>query len=226
MATEALAPEEAREAVLETVRRMCRSPDGAREGEVVEAVLATLEAEEGTVREAIVDLVDEGLLYREGADALMVDGVLGGDDVRTAVLGVLVELSSEGRGGSRDEVVRRLRRLGLPEDEVQEAIDELEESGRLEEARAGQLRPALGEDQIEEVHHQVLSALHLMDQEGQGAAVLGGKEGLALIVFQEDALGAFGFAEEFFFAQGFDDFRQVVVIGRLAADVVSREKHT
>jgi hypothetical protein len=98
----------------------------------------------------------------------MVDGVVGDPDVELAVLGVLGELSTGGRGGSREEVLRELVERGFARDTLENAIDELEESGRLNETHRGQLRAALEIKDIKEVHHMVMAAVELMDPDGKG----------------------------------------------------------
>ncbi|NIP37097.1 MAG: hypothetical protein GWN18_19130, partial [Thermoplasmata archaeon] len=73
--------------------------------------------------------------------------------------GVLGQLSTEGRGAARDDVARELTERGFARDEVDEAINDLVERGRLDEGHGGQLRAALDVADIREVHHQVYAAL-------------------------------------------------------------------
>ncbi len=168
---EALEPEDAREAVMALVRRDCTSIKGVKESEVIDQVVEAKSLEEVVVREALDDLLDEGLVYRNRPGHLMVDGIVEEEDVEAAVLALLGELSTEGRGGSRKDILRRLTSRGFSRDAVEEAIDDLEESGRLEEAHRGQLRPALAQREIMEVHHHVVSVLYEMDPEGRGVLV-------------------------------------------------------
>jgi hypothetical protein len=167
-AMESLLPEDARESVLREVRLACTSAKGVPEGDITHRVSEGTGLEVDLVEEAIGDLLDEGLLYRNQSGNLMVNGVVGTDDIETAVLGTIAELAAGGRGASRRELVGVLVGRGLSRDEVEEAIDELEEDGRLEEGHPGQLRVALGVSDIEEVHHQVVAAVEEMDPDGKG----------------------------------------------------------
>ncbi|UCC92988.1 MAG: hypothetical protein JSW25_10080 [Thermoplasmata archaeon] len=165
---EAMGPEDARMAVMATVRRLCTGPDGALEGQVVDEVVNATGLERVLVHEALEELIDEGTVYHGAPGRLMVDGFVQEEDLETAVLDVLGGLSTEGRGGSREDVVQTLTGRGLARDEVEEAIDQLVESGRLDEGHGGQLRAALDMEAIEEVHHQVFAALEEMDTDGIG----------------------------------------------------------
>ena len=167
-AREALGPEDAREAMMATIRDRCRSIDGVPEAEVILEVVDTSGLEEDLVRGALEDLIDGGMVYRVRPGRLMVDGVVDDPDVELAVLGVLGELSTGGRGGSREEVLRELVERGFARDTLENAIDELEESGRLNETHRGQLRAALEIKDIKEVHHMVMAAVELMDPDGKG----------------------------------------------------------
>lgn len=167
-AREALGPEDAREAMMTAIRERCRSIDGVPEAEVILEVVDTSDLEEDLVRGALEDLIDEGMVYRVRPGRLMVDGIVGDSDVELAVLNVLGELSTGGRGGSRDEVVRELEERGFARDTLEEVIDELEEGGRLNEAHHGQLRAALEVKDIKEVHHMVMAAVEEMDPGGKG----------------------------------------------------------
>ncbi len=167
-ARESLGLEEAREAVMMTLRRRCTSIEGTSEEDLVSDLVDGSDLEEDLVREAVEDLLDDGMTYRVRPGQLMVDGIVGESDIEMAVLAVLGDLSTGGRGGSRDEVVRELVARGFARDELEEAIDELEESGRLDEGHKGQLRAALDVKDIEEVHHQVAAAVEEMDPDGKG----------------------------------------------------------
>jgi hypothetical protein len=83
-------------------------------------------------------------------------------------MGVLGDLSTGGRGGSREELITELAARGFARDELEQAIDGLEERGRLDEGHRGQIRSALGVKEIEEVHHQVMAAVDEMGVEGIG----------------------------------------------------------
>ncbi len=165
---ETMGPEDARHAVLEMVRRMCTTIEGAPEANVVEKVVSSTGLEQVLVREALEELVDEGLVYRSGPGRIMVDDILDETDIETAVLGALGQLATGGRGASKDDVVEALVERGFTRDQVIEALDELEESGRLDEAHRGQLRSALDVADIREVHHLVYAALEEMDTDGTG----------------------------------------------------------
>ncbi len=167
-AVEALEPEDAREAVLRTMRMECTSPEGIPQLTVVRRVQEETGLERELVLEAITDLVDEGGLFHHRTGNLMVDGVVEETDLETAVLGAISELSSAGRGASREDVVRSLAGRGLDRGEVVETIDGLKEAGRLEEGHPGQLRVALDIETIEEVHHEVVATVEEMDPEGGG----------------------------------------------------------
>jgi hypothetical protein len=165
---EAMGPEDARQAVLQVVRRMCTTIEGAPEAQVIKETVASTGVEEALVSEALEELVDEGSAYRGRPGRIMVDGIVDEPDVETAVLGMLGQLSTGGRGAAREDVVGTLVERGFIRDEVLEAIDELEESGRLDEAHQGQLRSALDMADIREVHHLVYAALEEMDTDGTG----------------------------------------------------------
>jgi len=167
-AREALGLEDAREAMLTAIRERCRSIDGVPEAEVFLEVVDTSSLEEDLVRGALEDLIDEGKVYRVRPGRLMVDGVMSDPDVELAVLGVLGELSTGGRGGSREEVVRELVQRGFARDTLESVIDDLEESGRLNEAHRGQLRAALEVKAIQEIHHMVIASVEEMDPDGKG----------------------------------------------------------
>lgn len=156
---EGLGGEHAREAVLEVARAMCRALDGAREADVVAAAARELDAEEDVVKEALDELVDEGLLYRPRRGRLMMDGVVGEADVEEAVLAAVAELSTGGRGARMTDVIEIAASGGLGRGAVKEALVDLEDSGRIEEDRHGQLRVAIGTEQIAQVHGQILAAL-------------------------------------------------------------------
>jgi hypothetical protein len=165
---ESMGPEDAREAVMTVVRMLCTTVDGAPEDEVVSQVVAVTDLEEVLVREALEELVDEGVVYHGRPGHIMVDGIVEESDLETAALAVLGQLSTEGRGGAREDVVVTLTDRGFARDEVEEVIDQLVEAGRLDQGHRGQLRAALDEDAIEEVHHLVFAALEEMDAEGDG----------------------------------------------------------
>jgi len=165
---EALGPEDARSAVMAVVRRRCTTVEGAPEAEILDQVVAATGLERELVEEALEEMVDEGLVYRGGPGRLMMDGVVEESDLETAALSVLAELSTGGRGGARRDVVAALVDRGFSRDEVDEAIDDLVEGGRLDEDHRGQLRPALDAESISEVHHMVVAALEGMDPDGSG----------------------------------------------------------
>ena len=165
---ESMGPGDAREAVMTVISSRCTTIDGVPLIQVVEEVVSATGLEEELVRETMEELVDEGVVFRGRPGHIMVDGIVEEVDVETAVLGVLGQLSTEGRGGAREDVVTTLTDRGFARDEVEEAIDELVEAGRLDEGRPGQLRAALDVDDIEEVHHQVFAALEEMDINGIG----------------------------------------------------------
>lgn len=165
---EAMGPEDARQAVFQVAHRMCTTIEGAPEDTVVHRVVSSTGLEETLVREVLEELVDEGVLYRGGPGHIMMDGIVEEADLETAVLGVMGQLATGGRGAARKDVVDALTGRGFPRDEVEEAIDELEEAGRLDEAHGGQLRSALDISDIREVHHQVYAALEEMDDSGEG----------------------------------------------------------
>jgi SOS response regulatory protein OraA/RecX len=167
-AREVLAPEDAKEAIVRTLETRCTSLEGVPEAEVLSHVLAETGLEEVVVTEALEDLIDEGRAYRTRPGQLMMDGVVDEQDVEMAVLAVLGELSSGGRGGSRQQIVDVLAGRGFAEDDIEEAIDDLEESGRIDEGHPGQVRHALDIEEIEEVHHQVLAAIDDLDPDGKG----------------------------------------------------------
>lgn len=167
-ATEVLAPEDAKEAIIRTLQARCSSLEGVPEDDVLSQVLSDTGLEEEVVTEALRDLIDEGRAYRTRPGQLMIDGVVDEHDVELAVLAVLGELSIGGRGGSRQQIVRILTERGFAEDDIEEAIDDLEESGRIDEGHPGQVRHALDIESIEEVHHQVLAAVEDLDPEGTG----------------------------------------------------------
>lgn len=168
---DALHQEDARVRVVEAARRMASGPEGGPEAELVRHVADVSGLDMELVQEALEDLLDEGVLVRGRPGRLMMDTGMDEADLETAVLGELSELGSAGRGASRREVVRRLTSRGLARDEVEEAINELEESGRLEEDHPGQLRPALDVGAIDELHHQVAAAVEEMDAKGTGVMV-------------------------------------------------------
>jgi hypothetical protein len=165
---DALGLEDAREAVMAVVRHRCTTMDGVPEAEIVKEVVSATDLEDALVREALEDLVDEGRIYHGRPGRIMVDGIVDEPDVELAVLAVLGDLSTEGRGGSREDVVTTLVDRGFARDEVEQAVDQLIEVGRLDEGHPGQLRAALDVDQIDEVHHQVMAALEEMDPDGVG----------------------------------------------------------
>jgi DNA-binding IclR family transcriptional regulator len=167
-AREALLPEDAREAVLGILRVTDKSAVGTHVEDVIARVVEETEHEVDLVREAIEDLLDEGRIFWIETGVLAIEGTLTEDDVGTAVLSVLSELSSGGRGGARDQVIRQLLDQGISKGDIKEAIDTLEESGMLEEAHSGQLRLALDVDAIEEVHHQVIATIEELDPESGG----------------------------------------------------------
>lgn len=165
---EALGPEDARSAVMAVVRRRCTTVEGAPEVKVLDQVVAATRLERELVREALEEMVDEGLVYRGRPGRIMLDGVVEEEDLETAALSVLAELSTGGRGGARRDVVAALVDRGFSRDEVDEAVDDLVEEGRLDEDHHGQLRPALDTEGISEVHHMVMAALEEMDPEDTG----------------------------------------------------------
>jgi len=158
-----LEPERARESVLELARGMCSAPGGAEESAIVARVAADLDTDEEVVAEAVDDLVDDGLLFRPREGHLMVDGVVEEADLEEAVLGVVVELSTGGRGASRSAIVDTLVARGLPREEVEEAFTEVEESGRIEDDGHGQVRSTMAGGVATEAHVQVLSAVRAGD---------------------------------------------------------------
>jgi len=135
-----LEPERAREAVMEAARSLCRGLDGAPEEEVLQAAASDLDGEEEAVQEALEDLLDDGLLFRPGPGRLMVDGIVQEVDVEEAVLAAVTELSTGGRGSARAAIIARAASGGIPRREVEEAYNELEESGRIEEDPRGPRR--------------------------------------------------------------------------------------
>jgi hypothetical protein len=165
---ETLAPEDAREAVMRALRQGCKTLEGVTEDDIVHDVVRTRELEEELVREALEDLVDEGKVYRNKPGRLMIDGIMDTEDIKTTVLAELGELSTAGRGGSRNDLVKHLTDRGFDREEVEEAIDALEEDGRLEEGHPGQLRPSLGKAEIEEVGDQIVAALEVLDPNDEG----------------------------------------------------------
>jgi SOS response regulatory protein OraA/RecX len=165
---ESMGLEDAREAVMAVVRRLCTTIDGASEVQIVDEVTSATSIEQVLVREVLEELVDEGILYHGRRGQVMLDGIIEESDLETAALGVLGQLSTEGRGGARDDVVQTLTGRGFARDEVEEVLDELVEAGRLDEDHRGQIRPALDPEAIEEIHHQVFAALEEMDTEGSG----------------------------------------------------------
>lgn len=167
-ARESLEPEGAREAVLRTVRHMTRTIEGVEEEAVARRVEEGSGLEHDLVLEAVEDLLDEGQLFRPRHGYLMVDGPVSDEDVETAVLSVLSDLSAGGGGGSREEVVQRLIDRGFARDQVEQAIDGLEETGRLDEGHPGRLRQALGTEEIMEAHRHILAAIEDMDPAGEG----------------------------------------------------------
>jgi hypothetical protein len=162
-----LEPERAREAVMELARGMCSTPGGAEEAAVVARVAADLDADEEAVAGAVEDLVDEGLLFRPSGGRIMVDGVLEEADLEEAVLGTVAELSTGGRGASRKAIVDTLVARGLPREDVEEAVTDVEESGRIEDDGRGQVRSVMGASGAGEAHAQVLSAVRAGD-DGKG----------------------------------------------------------
>jgi hypothetical protein len=165
---ESMGPGDAREAVMAVVRRRCTTIEGVPVRDMVQEVVTISGLERELVEEALEELVDEGVVFHGRRGRVMIDGLVDETDVETAVLGVLGDLSTEGRGGARDDVVITLTSRGFARDEVEEAIDILEEAGRLEEGHPGQVRVAMDVEEIEEVHHQVFAALEEMDTEGTG----------------------------------------------------------
>ncbi len=166
---ETLAPGDARSAVMAAARRYCTTVEGSPEADLLERVVEATGMERQLVEEALEELVDEGLVYRGKPGRIMLDGVVEEEDLETAALSVLAELSTGGRGGARKDVVSALVGRGFSRDEVDEAIDDLVEVGRLDEDHRGQLRPALDTEGISEVHHMVVAALEEMDPDGRGA---------------------------------------------------------
>jgi hypothetical protein len=146
---------------------MCSTPGGAEEAAVVARVAADLDADEEVVAGAVDDLVDEGLLFRPRVGRIMVDGVLEEADLEEAVLGTLAELSTGGRGASRKAIVDTLVARGLPREDVEEAVTDVEESGRIEDDGRGQVRPVMGASGAGEAHAHVLSAVRAGD-DGKG----------------------------------------------------------
>jgi hypothetical protein len=167
-ARESLGLEETKEAVMAVLRRRCTSIEGTSESGLVADMVDGSGLEEDLVREALEELLDEGRAYTVRPGQLMVDGIIGEPDIEMAVLAVLGDLATGGRGGSRTEVIEELVSRGFARDELEEAIDELEEGGRLDEGHKGQLRVALGVGEIEEVHHRLLAAVEEMDPDGKG----------------------------------------------------------
>jgi len=165
---EIMGPEDAREAVMSIVHHLCTTVDGAPETQVVDEVVSASRLEEVLVREALMELVDEGVVFHGKPGRIMLDGIVEEADMETAVLGVLSKLSTEGRGGSRKDVVSTLTDRGFARDEVEQAVDQLVEGGSLDEDHRGQLRKALDVETIKEVHHQVFAALEEMDTQGTG----------------------------------------------------------
>jgi hypothetical protein len=165
---ESMGPEDARQAVSRVAHRMCTTIEGASEDLVVQRVVSSTGLEETLVREALEELMDEGVLYQGRPGHIMVDGIVEEADMETAVLGAMGQLATGGRGAARRDVVNALTGRGFPRDEVEETIDELEEAGRLDEVHGGQLRAALDISDIQEVHHQVYAALEEMDDSGTG----------------------------------------------------------
>ena len=163
-----LEPERAREAVMEAARSLCRGLDGAPEEEVLQAAASDLDGEEEAVQEALDDLLDDGLLFRPGPGRLMVDGIVQEVDVEEAVLAAVTELSTGGRGSARAAIIARAASGGIPRREVEEAYNELEESGRIEEDPHGQVRPGMAAPAIAEVRAQVLASVRDMDDDGRG----------------------------------------------------------
>jgi hypothetical protein len=168
LAIEGLEPEDARERVLIFMREACRGPEGIPEETVVRQVTSDGRLEEELVREAIEELVDDGLLYHLGPGILMVDGVVAEGDLEDTILEVISELTGGGRDASTSEVIRLVTDRGIPRDEVEEALEELEESGRLDEGHPGLLRPALAPEEIGQLHSQVLSCLDELDPHRKG----------------------------------------------------------
>ena len=162
-----LEPERAREAVMELARGMCSTPGGAEEAVIVTRVAADLDADEEVVAGAVEDLVDEGLLFRPRVGRIMVDGVLEEADLEEAVLGTVAELSTGGRGASRKAIVDTLVARGLPREDVEEAVTDVEESGHIEDDGRGQVRPVMGASGAGEAHAHVLSAVRAGD-DGKG----------------------------------------------------------
>jgi hypothetical protein len=158
-----LEPERARESVLELARGMCSTPGGAEEAAIVARVAADLDVDEEVVAEAVEDLVNEGALFRPGEGRLMVDGVVEAADLEEAVLGIVAELSTGGRGTSRRAIVDALVARGLSREDVDEAVTDVEESGRIEDDGHGQVRPVMGGGVAGEAHVQVLSAVRAGD---------------------------------------------------------------
>jgi hypothetical protein len=165
---ESMGPEDARDAVMTVVRQLCTTIDGVPEVRVVTEVVSSTGLEEVLVIEALEELVDEGIVFHGSPGRLMMDGIMDTSDVETAVLAVLGQLSTDGRGGSREDVVITLTDRGFARDEVDEVVDELGEAGRLDEDHKGQLRAALDVNAIEEVHHHVFAALEELDTDGIG----------------------------------------------------------
>ena len=97
----------------------------------------------------------------------MVDGVVEETDLEEAVLGAVAELSTEGRGASRRAIVDTLVARGLPREDVEEAVTDVEESGRIEDDGHGQVRPVMGGGVTSEAHVQVLSTVRAGDS-GRG----------------------------------------------------------
>ena len=169
-----LEPERVRESVLELARGMCSTPGGIEEAAIVARVAADLDADEEVVAGSVEDLVDEGLLFRPREGRLMVDGVVEEADLEEAVLGVVAELSTGGRGASRRAIVDALVARGLTREDVEEAVTDVEESGRIEDDGHGQVRSVMGGGVAGEAHVQVLSAVRAGDTGGgvlRGAVV-------------------------------------------------------
>ena len=168
---ESLEPERVRESVLELARGICSAPGGAEEAAIVARVATDLDTDEEVVTEAVDDLVDDGLLFRPREGRLMVDGVVEEADLEEAVLGVVAELSTGSRGASRRAIVDTLVARGLPRGDVEEAVTDIEESGRIEDDGHGQVRSVMCGGLAGEAHVQVLSAVRAGDT---GSGVLRG----------------------------------------------------